>query len=273
MNKNLSVLLKGFAVGAGMSVPGVSGGTMAMILGVYEKLVASVSRVFKEPRERLPFLAVFALGGAVGVLTAAGVISALLYTAAGIPLRYAFLGAVAGGIPLIFRRAKLKQLTLKSTALILAGAAAVVIIGLIPEGLFRVGNGGAAYILIQLAGGLLVAAALVLPGISASHIMYVLGIYESAAGSLSEGRFLALLPLAAGVIVGTFLSARVLERLFSRHEQGCCLVIFGFMAASLTELVPSGADLFQTLLGVVCACGSFLAVRLLCRKEEQMQTD
>lgn len=269
MDNRLKTVLKGFAVGASMSVPGVSGGTMAMILGVYNELVESVSRVFREPKQRIPFLLLFSLGGAAGVFLAAGLIARALDTAAGVPLRFAFLGAVAGGIPLIFRKAELKRLSVKSVLLILSGALSVALLGLLPEGLFAVGGGGAAYAAVQLVGGLFVAAALVLPGISASHIMYVLGIYESAADSLAGGDFLSLVPLAAGVLVGTFLTARVLERLLARHQRGSFLVILGFMTASLCELVPEGADAVQLLIGAVCAAASFAAVRALCRQEEK----
>lgn len=269
MDKRISTVLKGFAVGASMSVPGVSGGTMAMILGVYDKLLESVSRVFREPKQRIPFLLMFSLGGAAGVFLAAGLIARALDSAAGVPLRFAFLGAVAGGIPLIFRKAELRTLSVKSALLILAGALSAALMGLLPEGLFELGGGGAAYAAVQLVGGLFVAAALVLPGISASHIMYVLGIYESAANSLARADFLSLAPLAAGVLAGTFLTARLLERLLERHRRGSFLVILGFMTASLCELVPKGADAVQLLIGAVCAAAGFVAVRALCGREEK----
>ncbi|MFR2782212.1 MAG: undecaprenyl phosphate translocase family protein [Clostridium sp.] len=62
--ENTKILLKGAWVGGTMTVPGVSGGTMAMVLGIYDRLISSVSRVFKEPKQSIPFLLWFALGGA-----------------------------------------------------------------------------------------------------------------------------------------------------------------------------------------------------------------
>ncbi len=263
MKDIVSTIAKGFAVGAGMSIPGISGGTTAMLLGIYDRLVCSVSRMFSEPRERVPFLLWFALGGAAGVFLAAGIVAALLDSPAGLPLKFAFLGAAAGGIPIIFRKADLRRLKPLGALEIALGAGAALGIGLLPEGLFAVGGGGICEVLLQLLAGVLTAAALVLPGISASHIMYVLGIYESAAQRLACGDILPLVPLAVGVALGTFLTARVLERLLTKHNRGCLLVILGFMTASLWELLPRNADGVQTAIGAVCAAVTFLAVRWL----------
>ena len=100
--ENTKILLKGAWVGGTMTVPGVSGGTMAMVLGIYDRLISSVSRVFKEPKQSIPFLLWFALGGAGGILLFSRGISLLLSSRWEVPARFFFLGAVGGGIPLIF---------------------------------------------------------------------------------------------------------------------------------------------------------------------------
>lgn len=266
--KHLTDVLKGFVVGASMTVPGVSGGTTAMIIGIYDRLITAVSRIFSEPRRQVPFLLKFCAGGAAGVVLLAGVISWALDTPAGLPLRFAFLGAVAGGIPLIFRKAGIKRLEIKSVPPILAGVAAVVLLAQLPEGLFSPAREGWLAAAAQLAGGVIVAAALVLPGISASHMMYMLGIYEPVMDSVSRLDALSLLPLGAGLLVGTFFTAKALEKLLERHSRGCYLVILGFMAGSLRELVPSGADSVQLLLGAACAVVGFALVRTLCGMEK-----
>lgn len=265
--EHLFDVLKGFAVGASMTVPGVSGGTMAMILGVYDRLITAVSRIFSEPKKHILFLLKFCAGGAAGVVLLAGVITWALSTPAGLPLRFAFMGAVAGGIPLIFRKAGLKKISIKSIPPILTGAVIVVLLAQLPEGLFSPAREGAAAIAVRFAGGVIVAAALVLPGISASHMMYMLGIYEPVMDSVSRFDILSLLPLAAGLLVGTFLTARLLEKLLERHSQGCYLVILGFMAGSLRELIPAGADGVQLMLGAACALIGFAIVKTICDKE------
>ncbi|MFQ8681275.1 undecaprenyl phosphate translocase family protein [Enterocloster sp.] len=66
--ENIKTLLKGAWVGGTMTVPGVSGGSMAMVLGIYDRLITSVSRIFKEPGKSIPFLLWFAVGGCAGIV-------------------------------------------------------------------------------------------------------------------------------------------------------------------------------------------------------------
>lgn len=260
MTGTLTLLLSGLAVGAAMAVPGVSGGTAAMVLGIYDTLVRSLSRLFKEPKKSLPVLLKFCAGGIIGMLLVARLVSFLLTTPAEIPLRFLFLGAVAGGVPVVFRSANVRRLTPKAALLIIAGAAGAVLLTKLPEGLFVSIQGGFWGAVVQFIGGVLVAVALILPGISASHFLYMLGMYDTVMKRLGSLDLLPLLPLAAGVAVGAFLTAKVLEALISKHQAGTFMVILGFMLASLQALYPFKASGIQLLTGAVCAVVGFIAV-------------
>lgn len=256
----LRVILCGFITGSVMAVPGISGGSAAMIIGVYDDLLRAVSRCFSEPRRNIPLLLRFALGGILGLFLMAGAISRLLTTPAEVPVRFLFLGAVAGGIPAIFRKAGVRRLNASGLALILSGAAAVLLLASLPEGLFTPGERGFADMALQFTGGVLLAAALVLPGISASHFLYMLGIYDAVMEKLSTLDLIPLLPLAAGTVLGIFLTARLIETLFQRHQAGTFLVILGFMLASLRELIPRGTEPWQILTGIPCILVGFVSV-------------
>lgn len=256
----LRVILCGFITGSVMAVPGISGGSAAMVIGVYDDLLRAVSRCFSEPRRNIPLLLRFALGGILGLFLMAGAISWLLTTPAEVPVRFLFLGAVAGGIPAIFRKAGVRRLNASGLVLILSGAAAVLLLASFPEGLFTPGERGFADMALQFTGGVLLAAALVLPGISASHFLYMLGIYDAVMEKLSTLDLIPLLPLAAGTVLGIFLTARLIETLFQRHQAGTFLVILGFMLASLRELIPRGAEPWQILTGIPCILVGFMPV-------------
>lgn len=256
----LGVILCGFITGSVMAVPGISGGSAAMVIGVYDDLLRAVSRCFSEPRRNIPLLLRFALGGILGLFLMAGAISWLLTTPAEVPVRFLFLGAVAGGIPAIFRKAGVRRLNASGLVLILSGAAAVLLLASFPEGLFTPGERGFADMALQFTGGVLLAAALVLPGISASHFLYMLGIYDAVMEKLSTLDLIPLLPLAAGTVLGIFLTARLIETLFQRHQAGTFLVILGFMLASLRELIPRGAEPWQILTGIPCILVGFMPV-------------
>lgn len=256
----LRVILCGFITGSVMAVPGISGGSAAMVIGVYDDLLRAVSRCFSEPRRNIPLLLRFALGGILGLFLMAGAISWLLTTPAEVPVRFLFLGAVAGGIPAIFRKAGVRRLNASGLVLILSGAAAVLLLASLPEVLFTPGERGFADMALQFTGGVLLAAALVLPGISASHFLYMLGIYDAVMEKLSTLDLIPLLPLAAGTVLGIFLTARLIETLFQRHQAGTFLVILGFMLASLRELIPRGAEPWQILTGIPCILVGFMPV-------------
>ena len=134
------------------------------------------------------------------------------------------------------------------------------LISMLPERIFSPDTSGFAAVIMQFLGGLLLAAALVLPGISASHFLLMLGIYDDVMEKLGEFELLALVPLAAGAAVGVFLTAKVLERLLDLHPRGTYLVILGFMLGSLRELLPHGAGPVQTSAGMLCTVVGFVVV-------------
>ena len=107
-----------------MLVPGVSGGSMAMILGVYNRLVSSVSSFFKHKKESLLFLLTFAVGGGLGMFLFAKPLLSLIEQYP-MPMLYFFMGAVAGGIPLIVRESKVKKFSWDLPLYALIGAAVV----------------------------------------------------------------------------------------------------------------------------------------------------
>ena len=183
---NLITILKGMWIGGTMTVPGVSGGSMAMILGVYDRLISSVSSFFKNPGKSMSFLVRFVLGAGVGMVLFSRFISFLFTTRADVPLRFFFLGAVAGGVPMIYREAGIRKISLGAVAYPVIGILGVVILALLPTVLFAPdGSFGPGAVLIQLAGGVIIAVGLVLPGISVSQMLYMLGIYEGIIKNIS----------------------------------------------------------------------------------------
>lgn len=255
----LATVLKGLWIGGTMTVPGVSGGSMAMITGIYDRLIFAVSSFFKRPRENALFLAQFVAGSAVGMLLFARAISALFETQANIPLRFFFLGAVAGGVPMIFQAAGVRRPDIRSFLCVAAGVGLVLSLSFLPAGLFQPGSGGVSGVLLQLAGGVIIAVGLVLPGISVSHMLYMLGIYERMMEQIGNMDILPLIPLGVGTVGGIFLTTRILEGLMKRYPQVTYLIILGFMFGSLPELfpgIPGGTLLIcsalSALLGFCC---------------------
>lgn len=263
-------------IGGTMTVPGVSGGSMAMILGIYDRLIASVNGIFKKEKckESFFFLLKFMIGAVVGLFLFAKLIT-LALTHASVPTRYFFLGAVAGGAPMIFRAAKIKKVGIPVFVYPIVGIVCALLISLIPEGIFEIRGTGAlavlAGILIQLLGGIVIAVALVLPGISVSQMLLVLGVYEkltAAVDALDIATLFSFAPLVIGTVGGILLTTNLIERAMKKAPTATYLIVFGFILGSLPELFPAqmltGWNLlFAPLLAIL----GFFAVFAISKKE------
>lgn len=286
------VLARAMAVGGTMTVPGASGGTMAMILGIYEELIESMGSLpgllaecircgndgcaRRRLWDCLRFLALFSLGALAGMaLLAKGVLSLLeRYPMA---VSYFFLGAVAGGIPLICRQAQVKKITWQALFWPLAGLLMVYGLAALPEGLFTTGLPGAASspgvpsfraLLFQFLGGCILAVALILPGISVSQMLLMLGLYEPVMEAVSSLRFASLLPLGLGAVLCTLLVTRLLGSAMQRRPQPTYLLILGFVLGSLGELYPGLPGGWNLLFAPLAAVAGYQLLSRLSRRAE-----
>ncbi len=259
--KSFLVPFKGFVIGSSMTVPGVSGGTMAILLGIYDQLIAAISHFGKAPKKNLIFLLKFCVGAVVGFAALASVIGWLLETFP-IPVSLFFLGAIIGGIPALYRKTRAEKFSVSSALYILLGFAIIIGIGLLPQGLMpSSADLNIVSLLIWLLAGVIVALALVLPGISTSHMLLVLGIYGTLSGAidtvalwvktlikqlLGDGAsastvgvgeaitFIALLGIAT--LIGVVLITRPLEWTMRKFPHQTYCMILGFVVGSLADI-------------------------------------
>ncbi len=266
-NNSIFTALKGILVGGTMLVPGVSGGSMAMILGVYDKLVSSVSSFTKDKRKNALFLALFSLGGILGMLLLARPILWLIeqYT---LPMMYFFLGAVAGGVPLILHQAEVKKISWKSLIYVAAGLLVVCLFAVLPTGDFQssMEAGPVSFFLLMLS-GFIAAVALVLPGISVSYLLLLMGLYDETMRAISELYLPFLIPLGIGLLLGIVLTTKLLEHAMAKYPQPTYLIILGFVLGSLAEVFPGIPALPQLPLCILMLAAGFTIIRLLSKKE------
>lgn len=235
MKDVLLTALKGLWIGGTLTVPGVSGGSMAMIIGIYDKLLWAVNSLLKKGGERKKaflFLLWTALGGAVGFVVFSKLVGALLEVA---PLYvcFFFVGAVVGGVPMVLKQARIDRIGLLDIVMTALGVAVVWLISLIPSGIFSIdGIGGLGGIALKLLCGVILAFGLVLPGISFSQMLYVFGIYGEIVERVSNLDILPLIPFGIGGIIGIFATARLVEAMIERFPRRVYMVIFGFLIGS-----------------------------------------
>lgn len=254
---------KAVIVGGSMLVPGVSGGTMAMLLGIYDSLITSVSNFFQNPKKALKVLIPFVLGALLGMVVIAKPILALIEKYP-MPTLYFFLGAVAGGIPFIIKKANVSKLSFSTVFYLLLGTALVVGIARLPENLFTVSlNLGLREILLLMVAGIFVAVALILPGISVSYMLLVMGMYQNTMDSISRIYLPYLIPLGIGGILGILLTTKLLEKAMNKYPRPTYLIILGFMIGSVAEIFPGFPTGFEWIWCIPCAVVGFIVMNAL----------
>ena len=233
----LNIILKALWIGSTMTIPGISGGTMAVIVGIYEELISSINGLLKSPKKHLPFLLQFVTFACIGFILFARIVTTLLENPSyGYIVKIIFVLIILAGIPFLYKKTGVTTLTPWHIFFILAGSFLVIAISSIPPDTFTE-KGGLLNLLLQLLGGLIIAIALVLPGISVSHMLYILGIYESVMHSVYSFHWFNLVPLLLGIIVGTFATTTILEKLLKKYPDKVYMTIIGFVAASLVTLI------------------------------------
>ena len=229
---------KSLIVGSTMLVPGVSGGSMAMILGIYTKLISAVSSFMKNKLSNFFFLSVFLAGSLLGIVSFSKPILHLIETYP-MPMLYFFMGAVAGSVPLMLKQAQIKQFSWTTPVYIALGFLVVFFFETTPISGVSADDGADwyTYFLLIIA-GFIAAIALVLPGISVSYMLLLLGLYDETMRAASEFYLPFLLPLGFGLVAGILLTTKLLEKLMNEYPRPTFLIILGFILGSLLELYP-----------------------------------
>lgn len=275
--KHFFNFLKGIIVGIATLVPGMSGGTMAIILGIYDKLINAIGNFFKKIKENFLFLLVIGLGAAAGMLLFSNLIELGLEFAR-YPMIFLFLGIIAGGLPPLLKKADLRtsdksklQISVKDIMLFVLGV--VIVVGMF---LFKgtvvdlASSEGFINIIFMFVAGIFMAIALVLPGISGSFFLLAIGLYEITMTAINDLNFAYLIPFAAGIALGTILTVKVVENLLKKHPRGTYIIILGFVVGSMIEIfidnIPGGLDILFSIIALAAGVFITLGVQKLCKK-------
>lgn len=264
--KDLEIILKGYIIGSSMSVPGVSGGTMAILLGIYDKLIGAISNFFKDMKGNTIFLLKFCIGSFAGIGTLAFVIKWLLEKFP-LPVSFFFLGAVIGGIPALYKKTKVSQLRVSSFIYFLSGLIIVVALGFVPAGNFDISRGtDLVHYLLVLVTGIIIALALVLPGISTSHMLLVLGMYDTMIAAITEFDIVYIGVLGIATVIGIFLTTKPLEWTMNKFPHQTYCMIIGFVLGSTFEIfrdkiipaIPSETTIPWWIVSVLISAVTFI---------------
>lgn len=256
----LKFFLGGLAFGIANVIPGVSGGTMLVVFGIYDRLMESISGI-KAIFKNFLFLVVFGLGGAGGILGFAIVIKSL-FDAVEVQTNMFFIGLILGSIPLIIKTGTSESKIKPICALPFVIALAAVI------GLAVLERSGAVSIAPDVVDGfelvttiklffcaVIAAVTMIIPGVSGSFVMLLLGVYDTiiSAINLSSLNFYVIIPFAIGAVVGIILGAKLISILINKYKLMVYSAIMGLVIGSVYAILPEGFGFnLQTGYGFVC---------------------
>lgn len=271
MNK-ISVIIKGFIVGSTMMVPGVSGGSMAMVLGIYDKLISSISSFFRDWKANTVYLISFAIPALLGIILCAKPISSVIDRFPVVSMFF-FIGLVFGSLPMLYKTARIERIKISHIVSFIIGAAIVISMAFLPP----MGGSEAslemdvATFFLQILAGIAVAIGFILPGISTSYLLLLLGTYDFVMLAISSLNIVALIPFVLGFVLGVILLTRVLEICMQRYPQITYTMIIGFLMGSLYTVypgTPSGQEILYSLIAFVIG---FVIIYLVSKKEMSLE--
>lgn len=276
MKNDLLLMIKGFFIGIANVIPGVSGGTIAITMGIYERLINAISHFFSNLKENIKLLISVGIGAGLAVLLMSKLISYSLDNYP-IPTTIFFIGLILGGMPMLFKKTKGDYRNIPNSLILLISFVLVL-------GLTFLGSGNnvvsldnldiTGYILLILV-GIIAAATMVIPGISGSFVLMLLGYYKpiiETVGDLTNfnnivHNMLILIPVGIGVLIGIILISKIIEFLLKKYETKTYFAIIGIVLASIVLIIKPlfslSFDFVQIIISIILGIvGYFVAYKL-----------
>ena len=260
------MFFKGAIIGVANVIPGVSGGTLAVSLGIYETILSSISNFFKSIKKNILVLLPIILGAIAGILATSKLVTIALdkYKPQTICL---FIGLIFGGISLLMKKTKNQN---KPSNLIIFFVVffGVILFNLLVPTAKDISLENLVFkdYIILLILGIIGASTMVIPGISGSFVMMLLGYYEPIVETISNitdfsmlGHNLSILiPFGIGAVIGIILISKLIIFLINKNEVKTYFAIMGFVLSSIVilimEIIPfkyNFTNIFTCILAVL----------------------
>lgn len=243
-------VLRGMVIGLANVVPGVSGGTMMVSMGIYDAIIHSINRLFKEFKQSICTLFPYLVGMVIAIVLGSVALK-VGFEAYPLPTNTLFIGLILGSVPIILKQMKDVKINAVSVLLFLVFAALVIV----PKIIANQGDGAkqealldVGHIVIYFLLGVIASASMVVPGISGSMMLKILGYYETIVTDALGGTFKdalpagnwdlvwhnvgVLLPFGIGIVVGIFGVAKLIDFLLRKWKGWTYCAILGMVLAS-----------------------------------------
>ncbi len=362
-------ILRGAVIGISNIIPGVSGGTMAVSMGIYDRLIHDITHLFKRFKQSVLDVLPIGIGVVVGIFAFSALIGSLLgvsvqwdadlsaaktpfssqrltatdlinedctsvtLTSGGdtavlafaggnswtvtypdgtiktivgstlkfkrannvyqlelspvrppltkMPTIFAFIGLILGGLSVIFRRVKLREFKTSGWLLFAAFFAVVVVLPLLSAPRAQTADASFGSLLLMVFLGIIASATMVIPGVSGSMILMLLGYYEAVISALNSlrsgdmGSLIILAPFGIGVVLGLFLIAKLISTLLEKAPTLTFAAILGLLLASPVALLIQNSECFSVatpanwIISLICMAAGFVVAWMLSRLDSK----
>lgn len=234
---------KGIAIGVSMIIPGFSGGTIAVLMNIYDKILEAITGIFKHFKASLLVLIPLVIGAIIGF---AGLVFPLNYGLSHIPLVIVslFVGFIIGGIPFIYKKVQGKENPISIIIGLLAMALVISLCFIKKDGNVNLSELNVGIWFYLMLAGFLSSVALVAPGISGSMTLMTLGVYTPIINILKEimsfenlsHNLLLIIPIALGLVIGFIVMSILMKYLLKKHTTSTYFAILGFIIGSIVTI-------------------------------------
>ena len=275
-------ILKGMVIGIANIIPGVSGGTMMVAMGIYDKLIHCITHLFSEFKKNVLFLAPIAVGMVLAVVASSFTIEKMFES---FPFQTSllFVGLVVGGLPAMWKNVKGKDVKIGHIVTCVLFLALVVGMALLGEKEGNAANLAFNFVNVfkLFAVGVIAAATMVIPGVSGSMVLLLIGYYNPILSAINSFIRSAvsfdiagimngvgvLAPFGIGMVIGVFAIAKLIEIIFNKFPLYAYWGIIGLIVASPIAIMAMGSfpviTVMSVVVGVVAlAVGFVIALKL-----------
>ncbi len=249
----------GILIGAGAILPGISSGVLCIMFGIYEKLISSVLGIFKDFKKNICFLLPIASGAFVGIISFGNILKYLFNT---FPMQtqFAFIGLILGGIPVLFKKANnAKGFRLHYLLYLLftffIGILLIILENRLNMPLLKIENINFFYLVLC---GFLMSIGIVVPGVSSSVILMLLGVYYIYLDAIASLNLVVFFPIGIGAIIGGILFLNLIKYFLDYHYTKTFYCIIGFVLGSIFIILPKFSfnleGLISTMIFFICFC-------------------
>lgn len=253
----------GIAIGSGAILPGISSGVICVIFGIYEKLIDSILNFFKDIKNNFKFLFPIITGVIIGVFIFSNILKFFLFK---FPLqtKSIFIGLILGSIPSLFKEAnknskfKLRYLLYTLVAFIIG------IVSVILENKIEINsvNQNVSYIYLLLS-GFSMSIGIVVPGVSSTVILMLMGIYNIYLSSISNLYFPVIIPMGIGILLGSIILMKITNFLLKHFYEKTFYSIIGFALGSIFVLLPNEITGINGVISLICIILGFYIFNLI----------